>query len=241
MVQPQPDDFVYTNVSDRPPGRLVTIAGLVVPGVARVQEQVGPYAAAWAASNRAALATGGPLWAALGDSLSQGIGAPAYDLGWVGQLHSRLAAAGRPYRLINLSVSGARTEDVLDRQLPALARLAAREALPDLITLMIGSNDLISRRYRPGLPRRFERILRQLPPGSLVTTLPNPTSTAGQVNDVIESIAGQRGLVVAELRDGRATSWRGRLAADHFHPNERGYAQLAGVIGDSLGLNRSTF
>lgn len=241
MVQPQPEDFVYTNLSQRPPGRLVTIAGLVVPGVARVQEQVGPYAASWAASNRAALAGDGPLWVALGDSLSQGIGAPAYDLGWVGQLHSRLADAGRPHRLVNLSVSGARTDDVLERQLPALAALAAREGLPELITLMIGSNDLISRRYRAGLPRRFERILRQLPAGSLVTTLPNPTSTAGQANDVIEAVARQRGLRVADLRDGRTTSWRGRLAADHFHPNERGYAQLAVIIGEAAGLDPPTF
>lgn len=236
MVQPQNDDFTYTNLSPRRPGRLVTVAGLVLPGVARVQEQVEPYAAAWQHSNRDALAATGPLWVALGDSLSQGIGAAAYDAGWVGQLHAQLAAAGRPYRLVNLSVSGARTADVLDRQLPALAGVAARAGQPDLITLMIGSNDLISRRYRTGLPRRFERILRQLPAGTVVTTLPNPTGTAARVNAVIEAVAGQRGLRIADLRDGRTTSWRGRLAADHFHPNELGYAQLAGVIGDALGL-----
>jgi lysophospholipase L1-like esterase len=232
------DEFVYSNLNQRPPGRLVTVAGWVVPGVARVQDEVGPYAAAWADANRAALAAGGPLWVALGDSLSQGIGAPSYDRGWVGQLHSRLESVGRRYRLVNLSVYGARTEDVLDRQLPALAAVAERADLPDLITLMIGSNDLVSRRHRRGLPRRFERILRQLPSGSLVTTLPNPTSTAGQVNDVIESVAAQRGLVVADLRDGRTTSWRGRLAADHFHPNDRGYAQLADVVFDALNAAR---
>jgi lysophospholipase L1-like esterase len=238
MVQPQSEDnFGYSNLSARPPGRLVTLAGRVVPGVARVQQQVGPYAASWALANQAALAVEGPLWVALGDSLSQGIGAPTYDRGWVGQLRTRLATAGHEYRLVNLSVSGARTEDVLEHQLPALATLAARAGMPDVITVMIGSNDLISRRYRDGLPRRFERILRQLPAGSLVTTLPNPTRTAAQVNDIIETVARQRGLVVAELRGSRTASWRGKLAADHFHPNERGYAQLADVIGDALNAS----
>jgi lysophospholipase L1-like esterase len=235
MAEPQRDDtFAYSNRNDRAPGRLVTVAGWVVPGVARVQDQVGPYAAAWQRSNQAALAADGPLWVALGDSLSQGIGAGAYDRGWVGQLRSRLAAGGRPYRVVNLSVYGARAEDVLDRQLPALADVANRAGMPDLITLMIGSNDLMSRRNRSGLPRRFDRILRQLPPGAVVTTLPNPTHTAAQVNAVIAAVARERGLVIVDLRDSRTTSWRGRLAADHFHPNERGYTQLADVIADAV-------
>ena len=40
---------------------------------------------------RAALAADGPLWVAVGDSMSQGIGASAPDRGWVGQLAEHLA------------------------------------------------------------------------------------------------------------------------------------------------------
>jgi lysophospholipase L1-like esterase len=118
--------------------------------------------------------------------------------------------------------------------LPALADLAARTAMPALVTLMIGSNDLISRRHRAGLPQRMDRILRQLPAGSVVTTLPNPTPTAGAVNAVLARVARERGLVVAELRGPRTTSWRGKLAADHFHPNDSGYAALADVVHDAV-------
>ena len=55
------------------------------------------------------------------------------------------------------------------------------------------------------------------------------------MNAVIAHVADERGLVVAELRDPRTTSWRGKLAADHFHPNDRGYAALADVISDAIG------
>jgi hypothetical protein len=232
------DAFTYSNLSERAPGRLVSLAARVMPGVARVQRDVAPFAEAWARANNAALRGSGPLWVALGDSLSQGIGASAYDRGWVGQLRERLRADGRALRVVNLAVSGARTQDVLDAQLPALAELAARVAMPELVTLMIGSNDLISRRHRDGLPRRIDRILRQLPAGSVVTTLPNPTASAAQANAVVAHVARTRGLVVAELRDPRTTSWRGKLAADHFHPNDAGYAALTDVIHDAVTTRR---
>ncbi len=235
------EQFAYSNLSTRPRGRFVTLAGRVLPGIARVQADVEPFAAQWRAANLAALKSSGPLWVALGDSLSQGVGASAFDRGWVGQLHTRLAERGTPVRLVNLSVSGARTADVLDVQIPALADLAARGAWPELVTLMIGSNDLMGRRYRDRMPERMDRILRQLPAGSVVTTLPNPTATANAVNAVIEHVASERGLVVAELRAPRTTSWRGKLAADHFHPNDRGYTGLADVIESAINNSGKQF
>ena len=223
--------FTYSNRSDQPSGRWVSLAARVLPGVGRVQAQVAPYAAAWRRSNVEALAQDGPLWVVLGDSLSQGIGAPAFDLGWVGQLHARLALAGRDYRIVNLSVSGAHTQDLIGRQLPALEALPVT---PDLVTVMVGSNDLIRRSRRNDLPARFRTLLEAVPVGTAVSTLPNPTPTANATNAVIASVARERGLVVAEMRSGRTSSWRGKLAADHFHPNEFGYAALADVFATAL-------
>jgi lysophospholipase L1-like esterase len=228
-------EWDYSNVNARPPGRFVTVAGWVLPGVRRVQSDVVPFAGAWRRSNRDALAATGPLWVALGDSLTQGVGAPSYDRGWVGQLRSRLADAGRPHRVINLAVSGATTRDVQDRQLPELQTLQ-----PDLVTLMIGSNDMMRPSTRREFADRFTAILHTLPPGSIVTTLPNPSRIAAAGNAALERIAADRGLVIAELRDPRLRSWRGRLAADHFHPNERGYSGLADIIADSVLAARRT-
>jgi lysophospholipase L1-like esterase len=222
-------EFAYSNLSGRPPGRLVSVAGRVLRGVADVQRDVTPFGEAWQRDNVRALGETGPLWVALGDSLTQGVGAPTHDRGWVGQLRDRLRAGGTPVRVVNLGVSGAKTADVLGRQLPALELLDAA-----LVTLMIGSNDLMRPRDRRGLVERFERILHRLPPRTVVTTLPNPSRVAGAVNAVIADVAGERDLVVAELRDPRLGSWRGRLAADHFHPNERGYQGIAEVVADSI-------
>lgn len=222
-------EFAYSNVSERPAGRLVTAAGWVLPGVRRVQAEVLPFAQAWQRDNVAALGQHGPLWVALGDSLTLGVGASRHDRGWVGQLRARLAAAGRPYRVVNLGVSGATTRDVLDRQVPVLATLQ-----PDLVTLMIGSNDLMRPANRRLLVPHFESILRVLPAGAVVTTLPNPSRVAGAANQTLMRVAAERGLVVAELRDPRLRSWRGRLASDHFHPNERGYAAIAEVVAGQL-------
>ena len=217
--------FDYVNLSGRPPGRLVRYGGIVLPGIARVQAQVEPYAAAWQRDNLAALSVDDrPLWVALGDSLTLGIGAPAHDRGWVGRLRTRLG-----YRVVNLGVSGATTGDVLDRQVPVLDELE-----PDLVTLMIGSNDLLRAANRRLLVARFARILGRLPAGAVVTTLPNPRRAAVGANAVLRRVAAERGLVVAELRDPRLASWRGRLADDHFHPNEAGYAAMAEVIGSVL-------
>ena len=225
------DAFGYADGNDQPTGKWIRLASRVLPGVGQVHAQTGPYASAWRAANALTGQGDGPLWVVLGDSLSQGIGASAFDLGWVGQLQARLALAGRDYRVLNLSRSGARIDDVITRQLTALE---AMPTPPELVTVMIGSNDLMRRRYRAGLARKFQILLDRVPVGTAVSTLPNPSPAAAAVNQVVLDTARRRGLVVAEMRDGRTRSWRGKLAADHFHPNETGYAALAAVFADAL-------
>lgn len=69
--------FTYDNRNPRAPNPLTLTLRRVVPGVGAVAEQTAPYAAWWRERNLEALATEGPLWAVLGDSMSQGIGASA--------------------------------------------------------------------------------------------------------------------------------------------------------------------
>lgn len=84
----------YSNHSDRPTGRFLTALGRVSPGVRSVQQQVGPYADWWERANRNAVDGDRPLWVAIGDSMTLGIGASAPDRGMVGQLSERLTASG---------------------------------------------------------------------------------------------------------------------------------------------------
>lgn len=219
--------FDYSNLSDRPPGRFLRLASRLVPGVRAVQEQVEPFAAAWREHNGAALDGTGPLWVALGDSMTQGIGAGSHDRGWVGQLAARMPG----WRVVNLAIYGARVSDVLDRQLPALDSLGV---LPDLVTLLIGNNDMINPRLRPHLDTVLPELLRRVPPGTLVGNQPGTYAAALEVNRMIDDAVAERDLVLADLRDPRTRHWGGRLAADHFHPNERGYAGIADVFGDAV-------
>ena len=217
--------FEFSNLSGRPPGRFVALASLVNRGVREVQEQIVPYAAAWQRHNTAALEADGPLWVALGDSMTVGIGASAHDRGWVGQLATRMPG----WRVVNLGISGGRVRDVIDRQLPVLERLA-----PDLVTVLIGSNDIMNPRYRTQLPAEQAELLRRLPAGAAVGNQPGGFAAALEFNRQIDDAVRDRGLVLAEFRDPRTRHWAGKLAADHFHPNDRGYAGMAEIFEEAL-------
>ncbi len=218
--------FDYSNLSGRRPGPVLSVASLVLRGVREVQAQVEPYARAWERHNHAAVRADGPLWVVLGDSMAQGIGASAFDRGWPGQLAERLP----DHRLVNLSVSGGRLSDLLDRQIPTMESLGR----PDLVTVVIGSNDLISPRLRAALPERLAEVLRRLPDGSILGTQPGGRSGALEFNRLVDEAAANGGLNVADFRDPRMRSWSGKLSADHFHPNDHGYRAMADIVAEAL-------
>jgi lysophospholipase L1-like esterase len=231
----EPAAFAYSNLSDRPSGTLLRLARRVVPGLGAVGAQVAPYAEAWRRRNVAALAASGPLWVVLGDSLCQGIGASSVERGWVLQTAARLGDDGVALRIVNLSVSGARVEELIDRQLPALEALGVQ---PDVVSVMIGSNDLIRRRYRERLPAALERLVGLVPPGSLIATMPAvDRGFASIINPIVDRAVQQRGLVAVPFEGGP-----GMRAADHFHPNDAGYAAMARPYVAAVGtaLRRAT-
>lgn len=78
----------------------------------------------------------------LGDSLTEGVGDRSGD-GWRGRaaLLAPSLSAG-PVQFTNLAVSGSRTRDVLERQLPAALRLR-----PDLASVVVGVNDTLRRTF----------------------------------------------------------------------------------------------
>jgi lysophospholipase L1-like esterase len=211
--------FEYSNLNDRSPGRLFRLVRRVLPGVGLVENEIKPYAEAWTKRNLAALASADPLWVVLGDSLSQGVGASSVEHGWVPQAQRALADRGARYRIVNLSFSGARVSDVLTRQIPALAGLSA---VPELVTVLIGSNDIIKRDLRARLPGNYRALLAALPKGALVATVPRARGVQAEVNRIVQQ-AEDTGTVVAVPLHFAA----GARAADHFHPDDTGYAAIA--------------
>ena len=120
------------------------IAGNFMDGVASVNATVEPRAEFWDNWNQENIKTNGPLWVALGDSVTQGIGSSNPSTSYAALTLSRLKnRTGKAWRLINLSMSGARLKDVTDLQLKVMRDL---DLQPDLVTAIIGSNDIMWRR-----------------------------------------------------------------------------------------------
>src|SRR5215207_8805672 len=115
------------------------------PGVAATLGLGSEYRRYWEESNERARKADGPLWVAVGDSTAQGIGASAPDRGYVGQLRDRLRhEEERPWRVVNLSVTGARIADVVHEQVPRIDDAGA----PELVTCAAGANDVIRFGFR---------------------------------------------------------------------------------------------
>jgi lysophospholipase L1-like esterase len=170
----------------------------------------------------------GPLWVALGDSTAQGLGAPNPEVGYVGQaLEVLRQRSGLPWRVLNLSVSGALIRDVLTDQLPRLPASA------DLVTCGVGVNDILYTR-----PRKLFSDLRTLvaavPDHTVMLDLPLPAGCWGligrasvpyvaRINRTIHQTAAARGLPVAEVSANFLPPWTGKFASDCFHPSQAGY------------------
>ncbi|MCA1710917.1 MAG: SGNH/GDSL hydrolase family protein [Actinobacteria bacterium] len=202
--------------------------GLVRRVFRRSFEHVDAYAALWSASNEQALAAEGPLLVVLGDSAAQGVGASAYDRGWVGLVRNRLVARdGRAWRVVNLSRSGAKTRDVLDGQLRA-----APEA--DLLVAVVGGNDALHTRAGHWLADARE-LVAALPPGAVVSTTARGVfeRKTRRINDVIGAEAEARGLRVADVWAHTGPPYRG-LYFDGLHPNDKGYRQWADAVWAAL-------
>ena len=192
------------------------------------------YAAEWAAANALAATAPGPLWVVLGDSAAQGVGATAYDHGWVGIVRDRLRARdGLPWRVINLSRSGARTRDVLDEQWPALRQLGAHLGA-DLVTAVVGGNDALHSRRARWLADAHD-LVASLPPGAVVSTVARGIfeGKTRAVNAQIRAEAAERGLRVADLWAHTGPPYKG-LYFDGFHPNDAGYVQWADAVWAAL-------
>ena len=187
-------------------------------------EQIPVYDRHWRARSR----DGSVRYVALGDSLAQGIGLDDPEHGYVASLERVIEeAAGESVATHNLSISGARTEEVLERQLPLLDDIA-----PHVVTLSIGGNDVTQPEWdRNGFAARMARILEQVPVGTVVSDVPTLgfgpyERRAREAGRVIRGLSAERGLPVAGVY--RATrrfvpfGVLRRMSDDLFHPNALG-------------------
>lgn len=117
--------------------------------------------------------SGAIVYVALGDSTGSGVG--ARNGGYVARLHKRLLEQRAGSNLLNLCVSGATTEDVLQRQLQR-----GVDGSPDLVTLGIGINDIGHGFSIEQFARYYDQILTTLKTKTraaiVVTNIPDISS-----------------------------------------------------------------
>lgn len=175
------------------------------------------------------------VYVALGDSAAQSVGALTPSGGYVGKFAKQLQTnSGRPVKIINISESGARIQDVIKDQLPLLTTYKA-----DVITLDIGGNDIDGFDAQK-FEQDYTELVSKLPKGTIVADVPFfggrtqlPLFGSGQAekdvqvaNQIITNAVKDKPLhlvplhQVTQQRIGRKVWY---YAPDYFHPNNLGY------------------
>lgn len=207
----------------------------------RLSAQRSVYKNYWETRAQAQILPSAITYVALGDSTAQGIGATRPEKGYVGLLVDALAQKNQqPVHIINLSRSGAKMQDVLDRQLPELKKLILS---PDtVITLDIGSNN-IRGYHAQEFEVSMDQILKQLPPQTVVGDIPyfgggrgnGGESSASDASVIIANLAKKYNLRLAQLHQATRQGHSIRdFAADCFHPSNRAYQKWFNAFWDVL-------
>lgn len=210
---------------------LITVAAVAVAleliALMWLYLSVGSYKAFWVDK---AKQEGELTYLALGDSAAQGIGASSPMRGYVGLLAGRLEeATGKKVRVINLSTTGAKIDDVLRDQIPKAKVIDA-----DYVTIEIGAND-VKEFDAASFEKQFSELLKLLPKGTYVSNLPlfnsrpNSTKPAKTASKIIERLMRKYPdlrFVDLEKQTTEKQSVFG-FAPDLFHPNNLSYKNWA--------------
>ena len=188
-------------------------------------------------------------FAALGDSVTAGLGDPMPGGGWRGWaalLAGSLAPPGQ-VEFSNLATSGALVRDVATGQLPQAVSLA-----PAAASVLVGMNDTLRGTFDlAGIAADLEQTVCGLQrAGSLVLTasLPDPglllripgslrrplARRAHAINAILSELARHYEVVHIDLAAHPAIYDRRMWGVDRLHPSERGHRLLARLAGAGL-------
>ncbi len=205
--------------------------GAVFPGIRATKDQIIPYTEWWSVQNQGAVKGDGPLIVAIGDSISIGIGASHPSNSWVGQVARSLSERdGEKWRIVNLSIAGARIDDALERQLP----LALELSPADLVMCCIGTNDIVWTPALASIRTGLRDLSETLPKNTIFGPVAGASPRARLSNRALRQAAQRHGQQVAEIWSTGGPRIRERMASDRFHPNDLGYELMASAVTDLL-------
>ncbi|MFJ4224846.1 GDSL-type esterase/lipase family protein [Microbacterium sp. NPDC089695] len=184
-------------------------------------------------------------YVALGDSLTEGLCDPAPDgalRGWADRLALLLAARGGLH-YANLAIRSKRVRDVCETQLPR-----ALELRPDLVSILIGANDLVKRTVDVrALAADLEdavQQLREIGADVLLVTPFLPRRRAARLYTrrfsafatALAGIAARTGAILIDTDMHPTLPDRPNWGEDLVHLSSRGHRFLAYRAGDVLGV-----
>lgn len=190
-------------------------------------------------------------YVAIGDSSTEGLNdhdpAGGYR-GWADRLAERIAAARGDVLYANLGVRGRLTREVRAEQLPA-----ALEMRPDLVSLFVGSNDVLelhfdAARYRDDLAvmqgdltARGATVIGftfpDLGPVFSVAHLLQPRLSA--MNAAMREASAETGAILVDFARYAVGSDPRLWDEDRFHANALGHERIAWALAHALGLPAS--
>jgi len=200
--------------------------------------------------NEQATTSRGLVYVALGDSLTAGVGASLYEQSYPYLVAQKIAGKATKVTHLNYSYSGARTSDLIN---DLLAKAIADK--PDVVTLLIGTNDVHGNVSQDEFRRNYETLLTRLKTqttakinvisvpfigtDSLLLPPYNYYYDAKIIrfNQIIKELAVSNHINYIDLTTPTltyASQASGYYAADDFHPSGLGYQYWSQVIYDHL-------
>jgi lysophospholipase L1-like esterase len=187
---------------------------------------------------------------ALGDSLTAGTGVDKYEDSYPYLVAKELSKSAGKVSLEDFSYPGFRTDDLIKNLLaPAIA------TNPDIVTLLIGTNDIHGNYRLATFKNNYQNILEQLTTktrakiyvisipyiGSNSLLLPpwgyyldHRTATFNQAVQDLAKIYKVNYIDIAESTKELLKKNGSHYAADTFHPSASGYAIWAKIISEAI-------
>lgn len=190
---------------------------------------------------------------ALGDSYTIGTGASDVEHAWPSIILKRLGSAtGRVVQLLNPAVNGFTTLDLIRLELRHVKQFS-----PDLVTVLIGVNDLVQGRYieqyRDSLATIYDQIaaLKLAQGRAVAISIPTwsyvPEAMRFGGSDLVRESTDGFNAVARKEAEARGFTWvdigavsasaidtPGWIASDDLHPGDAQYAAWADVIWESI-------
>ncbi len=190
------------------------------------------------------------IYGSMGDSLTSGVGVSNYEESYTYQVAQKIATTSIRVTHFNYSYPGAKTSDLIKNLLPSVI-----VDNPDVITLLIGINDVHGNVSKDKFRENYQTILSGL-----------KNQTKAKINVISIPLIGCRSLlwppynyyyktrtisfngIIKELASGNdinyidlttptskyAYSYSPYYSKDKFHPSYEGYKYWANIIYDNL-------